>query len=168
MKFLGRSYEGGIFNSFRLIDGEIGRIMAAYCGNGIYLDVALFWVAAQIGYCPVNLRPELRPSNYGLLKLLNHFWRMVLCSGTRPLRIITVAGGFSVVLSFCFLIYAFYGKLISHTAVEGWTSLLVIISFFSGMIMVSLGVVAEYLALTMGIVIGKLLYIIASKPTRRL
>lgn len=27
------------FNSFRLIEGEIARTLAAYCGNGVYLDV---------------------------------------------------------------------------------------------------------------------------------
>lgn len=168
MRFLGRKYEGGIFNSFRLIDGEIGRIMAAYCGNGIYLDVAIYWMASQIHYCPVTLRAESRPSGYSAFKLFNHFWRMVLCSGTGPLRLITFCGGCSVILSFGFLFYAFYGKFISQNGVQGWTSLMVIIAFFSGMIMVSLGVVAEYLALTMGIVIGKPLYIISSKPTRTL
>ena len=28
----------GRFNSFRLVDGEIARTLAAYCGNGVYLD----------------------------------------------------------------------------------------------------------------------------------
>src|SRR5450631_1439405 len=32
----------GRFNSFRLVDGEIARTLAAYCGSGVYLDVGLF------------------------------------------------------------------------------------------------------------------------------
>ena len=46
----------GHFNSFRLVDGEIARTLAAYCGNGVYLDVGLFWITARIGHCPVTLR----------------------------------------------------------------------------------------------------------------
>ena len=55
----------GRFNSFRLIDGEIARTLAAYCGNGTYLDVGLFWITGRIGHCPLRLRSEMdRPSGY--------------------------------------------------------------------------------------------------------
>ncbi len=166
LQFLGGQYKAGTFNSFRLIDGEIARIIAAYCGNGVYLDVALFWVANRIGYAPVLLRGESRPSSYSLSMLVNHFWRMVLTSGTRPLRLITIMGGISFVLALFLLGYALYSKFIETTPIQGWTSLLIVITFFSGMIMISLGVVAEYLALTTGIVMGKPLYVATSKPTR--
>lgn len=43
------------FHSFRLISGEIGRILAAYVGNGVYLDVALQWVANGSTTCEVKL-----------------------------------------------------------------------------------------------------------------
>jgi len=75
LQFLGAQYQAGTFNSFRLINGEIARIIAAYCGNGVYLDIALFWVANRIGYTPVVLRGEDRPSSYSFGMLLNHFWR---------------------------------------------------------------------------------------------
>jgi len=164
--FLGGRYKSGAFNSFRLVNGEIARILAAYCGNGVYLDVALFWVANRIGYVPMLLRGESRPSSYSFGMLMNHFWRMVLTSGTRPLRLITLMGVASFVLALFLLGYALYSKFIETTPIQGWTSLLIIISFFSGLIMVSLGIVAEYLALTTSIVMGKPLYIVTSKPTR--
>ena len=164
--FLGGQYKSGAFNSFRLVDGEIARIIAAYCGNGVYLDVALFWVANRIGYAPMLLRVESRPSSYSFGMLMNHFWRMVLTSGTRPLRLITLMGGASFVLALILLCYALYSKFIETTPIQGWTSLLIIFSFFSGLIMVSLGIVAEYLALTTSIVMGKPLYVVTSKPTR--
>ncbi|QWD91111.1 glycosyltransferase [Polynucleobacter sp. MWH-Braz-FAM2G] len=166
LQFLGAQYQSGVFNSFRLIEGEIARILAAYCGNGVYLDVALFWIANRVGYAPMLLRGEDRPSSYSFGMLLNHFWRMVLTSGTRPLRLITIMGGISFFLALFLSGYALYSKFIESTPIQGWTSLLIIISFFSGLIMVSLGVVAEYLALTTGIVMGKPLYVVTSKPTR--
>jgi hypothetical protein len=41
-----------------------------------------------------------------------------------------------------------------------------VVAFFSGGILTALGVIAEYLAVTMGIVMGKPLYVVSTKPTR--
>src|SRR5215470_11870373 len=48
----------GAFNSFRLVEGEVARGVAAYCGADVYLDVALSWVVASARHCPVTLRAE--------------------------------------------------------------------------------------------------------------
>lgn len=155
------------FNSFRLLDGEIARTIAAYCGNGVYLDVGLFWVTARIGHAPVKLRDELdRPSGYSYLRLLGHFWRLVLTTGTKPLRLITVFGMMSVVFALLVAIVAIYSRLTGAIVVQGWTSLVIVVSFFSGGILMALGVIAEYLAVTMGIAMGRPLYVVATKPTR--
>lgn len=157
----------GRFNSFRLVDGEIARTLAAYCGNGIYLDVGLFWIAGRVGHCPVLLRSEMdRPSGYSYLKLIGHFWRLILTTGTRPLRLITFMGFSSMILAILVAIYAVLAKFYGQVPVQGWTSLLIVVAFFSGSILASLGVIAEYLAVTMGIVMGKPLYVVSTKPTR--
>lgn len=157
----------GHFNSFRLMDGEIARTLAAYCGSGVYLDVGLFWIAGRIGHCPVVLREELgRPSGYSYFRLFGHFWNLVLTTGTRPLRLITLLGVFSIVLALLIMAYALYAKISGKVPVAGWTSLLIVVSFFSGAILTALGVIAEYLAVTMGIVMGKPLYVVSTKPTR--
>ncbi len=159
--------EIGRFNSFRLVDGEIARTLAAYCGNGVYLDVGLFWITGHVGHCPVRLRSEMdRPSGYSYLKLLGHFWRLILTTGTRPLRLITVMGFSSMVLAIVLAVYALYVKFLGEVPVQGWTSLVIVVAFFSGSILASLGVIAEYLAVTMGIAMGKPLYVVSSKPTR--
>ena len=56
----------GAFNSFRLIEGEIARGVAAYCGANVYLDVALSWVVGSAAHCPVRrcARERGRPSGY--------------------------------------------------------------------------------------------------------
>jgi glycosyltransferase involved in cell wall biosynthesis len=165
-KLLGNSAIGR-FNSFRLVDGEIARTLAAYCGNGVYLDVGLFWVTGRIGHCPVRLRNELgRPSGYSYFRLFGHFWNLILTTGTRPLRLITIMGFFSIILAFAISAYALYGKLYGQIPIQGWASLLIVVAFFSGSILTALGVIAEYLAVTMGIVMGKPLYVVSTKPTR--
>jgi polyisoprenyl-phosphate glycosyltransferase len=157
----------GHFNSFRLVDGEIARSLAAYCGNGVYLDIGLYWVAGRVGHCPLALREERdRPSGYSYWKLIGHFWRLLFTTGTRPLRLITIMGFSSVLFAICLMLYALIGSLVGDIPVQGWASLLMIVAFFSGCILTALGVIAEYLVVTLGIVMGKPLYVVSSKPTR--
>jgi polyisoprenyl-phosphate glycosyltransferase len=159
--------EAGRFNSFRLVRGDIARTLAAYCGNGVYLDVGLFWVAGRVGHCPIELRQEMdRPSGYSYLKLLGHFWNLILSTGTRPLRVITLMGALSVAVAVLLMVYALHGRYFSDQAVPGWASLLMALAFFNGAVLMALGIIAEYLAVTMSIVMGKPLYVVSPVPTR--
>ena len=164
--FLGHGHIGE-FNSFRLIRGEIARGLAAYCGNGVYLDVALSWVVARSAHCPVMLRTERgRPSAYSYRKLAHHFWTMVLTSGTGPLRLVALIGVLSVFLALALTAYTLWGKLTGRVEVTGWASLLIVVSLFSGLILFSLGVLAEYLGIAVTMALGKPLYLISSRPNR--
>jgi polyisoprenyl-phosphate glycosyltransferase len=157
----------GRFNSFRLVDGEIARTLAAYCGNGVYLDIGLHWITGRVGHAPIRLRQEMdRPSGYSYFKLLGHFWSLVFTTGTRPLRLITLLGFGSVMVAVAIAAWALYGRLFAAAPVQGWASLVIVVAFFSGCILTALGVIAEYLAVTMGIAMGKPLYVVSSKPTR--
>jgi polyisoprenyl-phosphate glycosyltransferase len=154
------------FHSFRLVRGEIARSLAAYCGPGVYLDVGLLWVAGRVGQCPVRMRAEGRPSGYSLRSLLAHFWTMLLTSGTRPLRLITALGVFSVAVALLIGVYATYQKVTGNVQVQGWASLVIVVSFFSGCILMSLGMIAEYMAVSMGIAMGRPLYVMGTRSNR--
>src|SRR5262249_5658729 len=83
----------GRFNSFRLIQCDIARCLAGDCGPSVCLDAALSWIVSNTARCSVHLRDEgRRRSGYTFRKLLSHFWRLVLPSGTRPLRVISLIG----------------------------------------------------------------------------
>jgi polyisoprenyl-phosphate glycosyltransferase len=164
--FLGHAHVGD-FNSFRLIKGEIARGLAAYCGHGVYLDVALSWVIAKGATCMVQLRTERwRPSGYSYRKLAHHFWHLVLTSGTRPLRLVAFIGMASVLLGILVSAYGLWGKLTGKAEVPGWASLLIVVSLFSGLTLFSLGVLAEYLGVAITMALGKPLYLISSRPNR--
>ncbi|KAG5180371.1 putative glycosyltransferase [Tribonema minus] len=157
----------GYFHSYRIVQGEIARSLAAYCGHGVYLDVGLLWIAGRVGRCPVNVRAEEgRTSGYTYSRLLAHFWTMLLTAGTRPLRLITLLGFFSVAVALFIGAYALYEKLTGGVLVQGWASLVIVVSFFSGCILVSLGMIAEYLAVAMGIAMGKPLYVMGTRSSR--
>lgn len=155
------------FHSYRIVQGEIARSLAAYCGHGVYLDVGLLWIAGRVGRCPVHVRAEEgRASGYTYSRLLAHFWTMLLTAGTRPLRLITLLGFFSVAVALLLGAYAMYEKMTGNVQVQGWASLVIVVSFFSGCILVSLGMIAEYLAVSMGIAMGKPLYVIGTRNSR--
>jgi undecaprenyl-phosphate 4-deoxy-4-formamido-L-arabinose transferase len=164
-RFLVGSSQIGRFSSFRLIRGEIARSLAAYCGQGVYLDVALSWVVGNSSLHPVIFRAERgRASGYNFRRLVAHFWRFILTAGTRPLRIIAILGSLSIVVAVCISAYAIWLKLAHAVPIQGWTSLVTVVSFFSGIILFSLGVIAEYLAMTLTMAMGKPLYLIVSAP----
>lgn len=155
----------GAFNSFRLIEGEVARGVAAYCGANVYLDVALSWVVGRAAHCPVTLRPERgRRSGYTLQRLLRHFWQLVLASGTRPLRFISLLGTVAVVGSFVFSAVQIFRRLQHQIPIPGWTSTITVICLFAGLTLISLGIVAEYLAFAVGMAMGKPAYLIVSRP----
>ena len=158
----------GRFNSFRLVQGEIARSLAAYAGPNLFLDVALSWLVARSSLCGVTVRRGAdRPSGYTFGKLLKHFLRLLLTSGTKPLRLISLMGFASIILSLFISAVALWEKLTNHTSVQGWTSLIIVICFFSGCILTGLGVIAEYLGATLTMTMGKPLYVVVPRPARR-
>ena len=150
----------GRFNSFRLIDGQIARSLAAFCGSEVYLDVALSWVVRKSASCPVLLREERgRRSGYTFRKLFSHMWRMFLTSGTKPLRLISILGCLSIVAGLAFSGVVVWERMTSEIPVQGWTSLVIALCIFSGMILFALGVIAEYVGLSLTMAMGKPLYL---------
>ena len=154
------------FSSFRLLLGEVGRAVAAYGGPDVYLDVALTWIARPAQVCPVVLRSEDRPSGYSLGRLLAHFGRLLLTSGVRPLRLITWIGAIVAVAGFLYAIYAIVTRITHDAQAPGWTSVIVAVLVVGGVLLISLGVIAEYLSVVVGTALGRPTYVVVTDPQR--
>lgn len=165
-----RALSGGadasLFHSFRLVLGETGRSVAAYAGSGVYLDVALGWVARGVTTAPVRLRQEgdTRRSGYTLRTLLSHFWRMVLTSGTRGLRLVSAMGVVFALVGLAFAVFLVVRQAFDPAPVAGWTSLVVVVLICTGAVLFSLGVIAEYIGVAVNMAMGKPLYVITQDP----
>ena len=154
------------FSSFRLMLGELGRGVAAYVGPGVYLDVALTWVIPKTAVSAVPFRTgTTRPSGYSFRKLLSHFWQLVITSGTRPLRIVSLLGGVLALAGFVLAVVLVMLRFTSEVAVEGWTSAVVATLLIGGAILFALGVIAEYVGASVRMAMGKPLYLISSDPS---
>jgi len=157
---LAKGVDAGAFSSFRLVLGEVARSVAAYAGPGIYLDVAIAWVANRTATCPVEMRSEGdRPSGYTLRRLISHFWRLVLSSGTRPLRWVSALGAAAVLLAPVVALALVLGRASGRWQVPGWTSTMILLMVATGVILFSLGVIAEYVGLAVNMAMGKPLYL---------
>jgi undecaprenyl-phosphate 4-deoxy-4-formamido-L-arabinose transferase len=165
LNLLSQGIDASVFHSFRLVLGEVGRSVAAYVGQGVYLDVALGWVAGMPATAPVTLRDEGdRRSGYSLRTLASHFWRMVLTSGTRGLRMVSVLGVFCALAGALLACWLVAVRLSGGNDVQGWTSLMVVTLLCAGAILFSLGVVAEYVGVAVNMAMGRPLYLIISDP----
>jgi glycosyltransferase involved in cell wall biosynthesis len=164
IKFLaGRAFAE--FNSYRLILGEVGRSVAAYTGSGVYLDVALSWVVADVTKLPVLSRAEGRPaSNYSLNKLVSHFGRLVVSSGTRPLLFVSLLGAAFVVVGAVITIWVLTQRIFGDVPVGGWSSVFIAILIVGGATLLSLGIIAQYVGAATNMSLGKPLYVVVSDP----
>jgi glycosyltransferase involved in cell wall biosynthesis len=154
------------FNSYRLILGEVGRSAAAYTGPGVYLDVALSWVVADTALCPMPMRSEGRPaSNYSMGKLMSHFGRLVISSGTRPLALVSLIGLVFLALGVLYSIWVLANRFLGDFAPAGWTSTFVSILIVGGLTLFSLGIIAQYIRSAANMSLGKPLYVVVRDPS---
>jgi hypothetical protein len=153
------------FQSYRLIVGELGRSVAAYAGSGVYLDVALGWVVDRIAHVDVEMRDEGdRQSGYTMRRLLSHFWRLVLSSGTRGLRTVSWLGVLFGMLGVGVAVYLLIANSLNADTPQGWTSTMVAVLLSTGAILFALGVIAEYVGVAVSMAMGKPPYLIVSDP----
>ena len=153
------------FNSYRLVLGEVGRSVAAYTGTGVYLDVALSWVVADVTTFPVTSRDEGRPpGNYSYRRLLSHFGRLVISSGTKPLLFVSFIGVAFVILGGFAALWVMYQRIVGDLPVSGWASMFVALMIVGGAVMLSLGIIAQYIGAATNMSLGKPLYVVVRDP----
>ena len=165
--FAGALANGGFaeFNSYRLVLGEIGRSVAAYTGTGVYLDVALSWVVADATTCPVVARREGREaSNYTYRRLLGHFGRLIVSSGTRPLFFVSWLGVLFVVMGAAVSLWVLYERITGEIIIAGWASTFVALMLIGGAMLLSLGIIAQYVGAATNMSLGKPLYVVVRDP----
>ena len=84
-------------------------------------------------------------SGYTLKKLLGLWFNGFTAFSVTPLRIATVIGVFCAFVGFAYGIYVFVRRLLDPNMVMGFSSLMCVILFVGGMLMIMLGLVGEYI-----------------------
>ena len=83
-------------------------------------------------------------SGYTLVKLLNLWMNGFTAFSVKPLRIATGVGAVTSAVGVLFIIFTIVKKLMQPDLVPGYSSLMAVLLFIGGMLMVMLGLIGEY------------------------
>lgn len=131
---------------FKIICKDVVKEIIKFENLFPYIDGLIFQVTGNITQIDIEHHSrEKGKSNYNLIKSIKVFLRMLFGFSTMPLNISTYSGftcaflGF--VLGIIYLVQYFQGK----ADVKGWTTLVILLLFLGGLILVSLGIIGKYL-----------------------
>jgi len=112
-----------------------------------YIDGLILRSTRKIAKVPMADRERLSgTSTYTLRKLVSLFSNGFTAFSIKPLRVATFMGCFSSVIGFALGIFIVIQKLLHpQTILAGYSSLMAVILFIGGMIMVMLGICGEYI-----------------------
>jgi len=109
-----------------------------------YLRGMRSWVGfRQVGIPIERSARHAGRTKYSPLKLLKLASDGIFAFSIVPLRAAAIVGAIAVLLSFIFTLYAVYAKFWLHSP-QGFTALIVVITFLSGVNLFFLGVIGEY------------------------
>ncbi|HEY0785220.1 MAG TPA: glycosyltransferase family 2 protein [Acidobacteriaceae bacterium] len=148
---------------FRLIDRRVVDVMLRMPERHRLLRAMYSWVGFRQTGLPYERAARFAgTTKYPLKKMMALALDGIVSFSTAPLRMLTLVGTGTALLAFCGMIYAIVIRLFTHHWVAGWATLFVGMLFFSGLQLISLGIMGEYLGRIYTEVKQRPLYIIAS------
>ena len=133
-------------SSFKCLSRFIVREILKYRGPYPYVDGLALRCTRNIGRVQVRHEPRREGrSNYTLSKLLRLWLNMFVNFSVMPLRMSTLLGLACGVLGFLLGIEVVGERIVRPDVPVGWASVLVAILLFSGVQLVMLGLMGEYL-----------------------
>ena len=145
LKFLGVNI---VYNhaDFRMMTKRAVETLKQFPERNLFLRAIvplLGFKSAQVYYD--RTARQAGETKYPLKKMVALAWNGVSNFSIVPLRLVTFLGFFVCFLSVLFLCFVIYRWSVRGTIV-GWASMVTIITVFSGVQLVSLGIIGEYLA----------------------
>lgn len=133
-------------SSFKVVSAEVVKEIIKYKGPFPYIDGLILRSTSSFSsvYVEHNKREEGR-SNYTLSKLVSLWLNMFINFSVIPLRIFTLLGLIVALVSFVFAVLFLVEKILNPSTPVGWSSIMVSILLFSGIQLIFLGLIGEYL-----------------------
>ena len=134
-------------SAFRVFRTQLREAFKQYSGSFISIDVLLTWGTNRFTAVPVKNDNRLfGRSNYTFSKLFVHALNMITGFSVLPLQIASMLGFIFAFFGLSILIYVVVQYLLVGTPVQGFPFLASIISVFSGVQLLAIGIIGEYLA----------------------
>ena len=131
---------------FRLLDREVVRTVIDSLGPLVFLRGLVPWLGYPTAYVPFAARKRRAgETSYTMRQMLRFSLHGLMSFTIVPLRISIVFGFLVAGLSFLYLIvvlasWVFIGRLL----VQGWASVMGLLSLFAGIQLITIGVLGEY------------------------
>lgn len=105
------------------------------------------WVGFNTKYIPYTAESRKNgKSSFNFSKLLKYGIDGIIAFSTVPLKISGYVGGATIFLSIIYIIITLIRKFVSNIDVDGFTQLVILISFLGGIQLFTTGIMGEYLA----------------------
>jgi dolichol-phosphate mannosyltransferase len=136
-------------------------VLLALPERNTFFRALSFWVGFRTApvYYQVQER-QFGESKWSFLSLMKYAIANATSFSTLPLQMVTVMGVVSILFSIVLFIQTL-AKFLSGTAVEGFTTVILLILIIGGFLMLSLGIIGHYIARIYEEVKGRPKYIIS-------
>lgn len=135
-------------SSYRCMSQRAARGISSYSGAQAYLPALMFGAVPMDRICNIDVPHHKRRdgrSQYTLRKLLKLSSYLVINHSSIPLRFVTAWGTFLSIASLAYAAFVVLDVLMNGSAVTGWPTLVVLVSFMSGNILMCMGILGEYI-----------------------
>ena len=150
-------------SDFKLLDRKVVSVLLGLGERNTFFRALSFWA----GFRSAKVEYEVQERAYGSSKwsfrsLLRYAVSNVTSFSTIPLQMITMMGVISILFSIVLALQTLI-KYLAGSAVEGFTTVILLILIIGGFIMISLGIIGHYLARIYEEVKGRPRYIIRER-----
>lgn len=133
--------------SFRIIRKEIVDKILSYDNSFTFIDGLISWYTANIGKVYVeHLERKAGRSGYSVKRLIVLALNMLTNFSIGPVQVASMIGILFSLTGFGFGAFFFLKKLIFGVPVSGFTSIIVAVTIFSGVQLLTLGILGEYIS----------------------
>lgn len=134
-------------STFRLMSAHIARLVAALPERRKFFSALIVWSGARIGVVKVKHSARAAgETKYNFTKLLNHTFDLVVGFSSKPLRYIGVMGFIFAIAGFVLGTWTIVRKLIWGYGTMGWPSIFAAVVVLSGVQLMALSMIGEYIA----------------------
>lgn len=144
-KLIDSKYPKGGFD-FYLMDKKVAKEYISMQERNGSPQILLLWFGYKYKMLNYERKErELGKSGWSFSKKIKLFIDIFTTNTYLPLRLMSIMGVIFSVVAFIYVIYIVIITLIFSSPVPGWSSIAVLVTFFSGIILLSLGIIGEYL-----------------------
>lgn len=132
---------------FRLMDKKVVEAFKQMPERNRFVRGMISWVGFDQTYIEYERDERLAgETKYPLKKMIKFATDGIVSFSTKPLKLVQALGFVTIIMAVFIFIYSLMSKYIFKTVTPGWTSIMIIISFFSGVQLFSIGLLGEYIA----------------------